>query len=74
MAKAHRTPALEDKNWSGRSGSLQSLVEIAGQVVEFDWLGQEANRSGIHSACPRGGDARKITGKWFGFLSVGNPY
>ena len=32
--------------------SLQSLPKIAEQVVEIDWLAQEGNRSGLHSACP----------------------
>ena len=35
------------------SVSLQSLLEMAEQVVGIVWLGQEGNRTGLHSACPR---------------------
>ena len=34
------------------SGSLQSLVKIAEQLVGIDWFGQEGNRSGLHGAYP----------------------
>ena len=34
------------------SGSLQSLVEIADQVVGIEWLAQECNRPSIHGVCP----------------------
>ena len=36
------------------SGSLQSLLKTAEQVVVIVWLAQEANCSGLHCACPRG--------------------
>ena len=36
------------------SVSLQSLVDIAEQVVVIVWLAQEGNRTGLHGACPRG--------------------